>query len=309
MTTHHFEVPRLDGRVALVTGATSGLGLEVASVLASKGASVIVGSRDPERGRVAADRIAAFGGVPPRVVSLDLASLRSVRNAALRIREITSDRLDILVNNGGIMAPPLQFSVDGFESQWATNVIGPAALTWQLLPAIEATPGSRVVFVSSDTHKRARLDDEVIQADVRGENYRGFPIYGRTKLADLLFAGELQAHFDQRHIDAISVAAHPGFSATGIVSSGFAGLPRFAHRIAAAAVGVLGQPVAMGALPILLAATGPGVTGGQYFGPTHFGELRGPPGPARRSAAASDRTLGRMLVARLEQYTRLPAPD
>jgi NAD(P)-dependent dehydrogenase (short-subunit alcohol dehydrogenase family) len=304
----HFEVPRLDGRLALVTGATSGLGLEVASVLASKGASLIVGSRDQQRGQAAVDRISAVGGVRPQVVALDLASLASVRDAALRIRDLTGDRLDILVNNGGIMAPPLHFSADGFESQWATNVIGPAALTWQLLPAIQATPGSRVVFVSSDTHKRARFDDRIIRADVRGENYRGFAIYGRTKLADLLFAGELQAHFDERYIDAVSVAAHPGFSAPGIVSSGFAGLPRFAHRIAAAAVGVLGQPVAMGALPILLAATGRGVTGGQYFGPSHFGELRGPPGPARRSVAATDRQLGRMLVARLEEYTGLTAP-
>jgi NAD(P)-dependent dehydrogenase (short-subunit alcohol dehydrogenase family) len=304
----HFEVPRLDGMVALVTGATSGLGLEVARVLASHGASVIIGSRDPERGRTAAESIAAVGAQPPGVVALDLASVASVRDAAARIRELTGDHLDLLVNNGGIMAPPRSFSVDGFESQWATNVIGPAALTWQLLPAIEATPGSRVVFVSSDTHRRARLDDEIIQADVRGENYRGFAVYGRTKLADLLVANELQVHFDEHHIPSLSVAAHPGFSATGIVSSGFAGLPRFAHRIAAAAVGVLGQPVAMGALPILLAATAPGVTGGQYFGPTHFGELRGPPGPARRSTAATDRKLGRMLVARLEEYTGLSAP-
>ncbi|HEY4267571.1 MAG TPA: SDR family NAD(P)-dependent oxidoreductase [Galbitalea sp.] len=304
----HFEVPRLDGRVALVTGATGGLGLEVARVLAVNGASVILGSRTESRGLAAVETIAAHATVPPRVVALDLASLASVRDAASRIRDLTGDRLDLLVNNGGIMAPPLGFSVDGFELQWATNVIGPAALTWQLLPALEETPGSRVVFVSSDTHRRARLADGLIRDDVRGENYRGFPIYARTKLADLLVANELQAHFDDRNSGAISVAAHPGFSATGIVSSGFAGLPRFAHRIAAAAVGVLGQPVAMGAMPILLAATGADVKGGQYFGPTHFGELRGPPGPAHRSAAATDRDLGRMLVARLEEYTGVRAP-
>jgi protochlorophyllide reductase len=170
------------------------------------------------------------------------------------------------------------------------------------------------VFVSSDTHRRATLDDEIVDADVRGERYRGFDVYGRTKLADLLVAAHLQRVFYAAHGTSISAAAHPGFSATGIVGNGFAGLPRFAHRVATAATGILGQPVAMGALPILYAATAADIGAARdvralpYFGPTWLGELRGPPGQARQSSASRDPELMSMLVRRLEQYTGLEAP-
>jgi protochlorophyllide reductase len=304
-------IPDQTGRTALVTGATGGLGLRVAEVLASHGARVFLGSRNPERGSAALARVAAAASPSapaPQLVDLDLSDLGSVRAAAADIRSRTGDRLDLLVNNGGIMAPPLSYSRDGFELQWATNVIGPAALTWQLLPAIEAVAGSRVVFVSSNRHFKGNFDETLLRSDVRGEAYRGFDVYGRTKLADLLVSYELQRHFDRAGASSLSVAAHPGFTATSIVGSGFASLPPFAHRIATAAVGVLGQPVEVGALPILHAAVAPGVTGSQFFGPTNFFELRGPPGIAARSAASTDDALGGMLLRCLEELTGLSAP-
>jgi NAD(P)-dependent dehydrogenase (short-subunit alcohol dehydrogenase family) len=305
----HASRQDLLGRTAVVTGATGGLGLRVAEVLASRGARVLLGSRNKSRGAAALDRVAsAATGATPDVISLDLSDLASVRSAAAIIRQLTGDRLDLLVNNGGVMAPPLRFSVDGYESQWATNVIGPAALTWLLVPAIERGPASRVVFVSSNRHMKGDFDEKRLRADIGGQDYRGFDYYGRTKLADLLLSYELDRYFRATGSTALSVAAHPGFTATGIVGSGFAGLPVFAHRIATAATGVLGQSVEMGALPILYAATEPDVRGSQFFGPTGPFELRGQPGIARRSAASTSDERGRMLVRVLSELTGIPAP-
>jgi NAD(P)-dependent dehydrogenase (short-subunit alcohol dehydrogenase family) len=298
------DVPDQSGRTALVTGATGGLGLRVAEVLASRGATVLLGSRNPERGAQALARVsAAATGTQPQLVSLDLADLTSVRGAAADIRSRTGDNLDLLINNGGIMAPPLTFSVDGFESQWATNVIGPYILTRSLLPALGSTPGSRVVFVSSSRHSSAHLDEARIRADIRGENYRGFDYYGKTKLADLLLAQQFQQHFHDAGDETLAVAAHPGFTATGIVGSGFAGLPRILRPIANWGSDALGQPVAKGALPILYAATMPEVYGDDYFGPRWLGGLRGYPARAKRSPASTNAELGRTLVRILDELT------
>jgi NAD(P)-dependent dehydrogenase (short-subunit alcohol dehydrogenase family) len=312
MTKHWSEsdIPDQTGRTALVTGATGGLGLRIAEVLATHGARVLLGSRNAEKGASALQQVTAGAtGEPPELIHLDLSGLASVRSAATSVRTLTHDHLDLLVNNGGVMAPPLTFSPDGFELQWATNVIGPAVLTWLLLPALEKTTSSRVVWVSSDQHRRAHLDQTQLQADVRGENYRGFDTYGRTKLADLLLSHNLKQHFQRAGSATISVAAHPGFTATGIVGAGFAALPRWMHRIATAATGILGQPVEAGALPILYAAAAPDVTGDQFFGPTRVGELRGPPGIARRSKASEDDATGRMLARFIEEATGVQVPD
>ena len=298
------DVPDQTGRTIVVSGATGGLGLRVAEVLAAHGARVLVGSRNAERGRTALERIsAAASGAVPELLALDLASLDSVRAAAADIRKRTGDRLDVLINNGGIMAPPLNFSVDGFESQWATNVIGPALLTRLLRPALEQVPGSRVVFVSSTRHRSAKLDEARLRADVRGEDYRGFDYYGRTKLADLLLSYELEREFRHAGAQTLSVAAHPGFSATGIVGSGFAALPNILRPIANWGSDVLGQPVAIGALPILYAATAPGVSGDDYIGPRWLGGLRGRPAHARRSRESTNDEKGRTLVRVVEQLT------
>ena len=300
------DVPDQRGRVAVVTGATGGLGLRIAEVLAARGARVLIGSRNADRGTAALERVrAAAADAAPELVSLDLARLASVRTAAVEIHDRTGGRLDLLINNGGIMAPPLEFSPDGLEMQWATNVLGPAALTWLLLPAIEAVPGSRVVFVSSTRHLSAHLDEARIRADVRGENYRGFDYYGRTKLADLLLTRHLEQRFRDGHVNSLSVAAHPGFTATGIVDKGFASLPRALHPIANWGMDALGQPVEIGALPILYVATAPEVAGGDYFGPRGLRGMRGYPGRAQRSATAQNDELAAMLVRVVEELTRV----
>jgi NAD(P)-dependent dehydrogenase (short-subunit alcohol dehydrogenase family) len=304
------DIPDQTGRTAFVTGATGGLGLRIAEVLAQHGARVLLGSRNTEKGALALRQVAGRATAdPPELIHLDLSNMASVRSAATSVRTITLDQLDLLVNNGGVMAPPLTFSPDGFELQWATNVIGPAALTWLLLPILESTVGSRVVWVSSDQHRRAKLDETKLQAGIRGDDYRGFDTYGQTKLADLQLSHELERHFRRAESTAISVAAHPGFTATGIVGAGFAALPRWMHRVATAATGILGQPVAAGALPILYAATAPGVTGDQFFGPTHLGELRGPPGIAKRSAASQNDDASEMLVRHVAEAAGIAPPD
>jgi NAD(P)-dependent dehydrogenase (short-subunit alcohol dehydrogenase family) len=298
------DVPDQSGRTVVVTGATGGLGLRVSEVLAARGARVLVGSRNPQRGRAALERVSAVAsGAAPELINLDLASLDSVRSGAADIRKRTRDRLDVLINNGGIMAPPLTFSVDGFESQWATNVIGPALLTRLLRPALEPVAGSRVVFVSSTRHRSAMLDEARVRADIRGEGYRGFEYYGRTKLADLLLSHELERQFREAGTQTLSVAAHPGFTATDIVGSGFAALPRALRPIANGGMGFLGQPVAIGALPILYAATAPDVSGGDYIGPRWIGGLRGRPARAKCSRESTSHELGITLVRVVEQLT------
>jgi NAD(P)-dependent dehydrogenase (short-subunit alcohol dehydrogenase family) len=305
------QAPDLLALTAVVTGATGGLGLATTLALARRGARVLIGSRNPERGAAALRLVAAVAtGSAPEVISLDLSSLESVAAAAGDISRRTDGQLDLLINNGGIMAPPLSFSVDGFESQWATNVLGPAALTWQLLPAIEAAPGQpRVVWVSSTRHASATLDQNRVLADVRGENYRGFDYYGRTKLADLLLSRELSKHFVRVGSDAISAAAHPGFTATGIVENGFAGLPRAVRPIANWGARAFGQPVEAGILPILHAATAPEVVGDSYFGPRSLGGLRGKPGPSTRSTASRSDETGESLVKVVSELIGLPSPQ
>jgi protochlorophyllide reductase len=304
-----YDIPDQTGHTAVVTGATGGLGLRVAEVLASRGALVLVGSRNVQRGASALAQVArAARGPAPELVNVDLADLASVTAAAANIRDRTRDRLDLLVNNGGVMAPPRSFSPDGFELQWATNVLGPAALTWLLLPAIEAERSGRVVFVSSTRHHSGSFDEQRLHADLRGDDYRGFDYYGRTKLADLLLSRELQKHFDVTGSRATSVAAHPGFTATGIVGNGFAALPGFLRPAANWGAKAFGQPVEVGALPILVAATDRDVAGGSYLGPTDFGGLRGAPGPSKRSAASESDELGALLVRVVAELTGVTAP-
>jgi len=304
------DVPDQTGRVALVTGATGGLGLRVASVLAAHGARVLVGSRNPDRGEAALAAVTAnASGTAPELVNIDLSSLRSVDDAVEQVLILTGGSLDLLVNNAGVMAPPLRFSVDGFESQWATNVLGAAALTWRLVPALEATPGSRVVFVSSTRHLSATLSEARIRADVRGRDYRGFDYYGRTKLADLVLSRQLDKHFGRRGIDAMALAAHPGFSATSIVENGFAALPGVIRPIANWGGRVFGQPVEMGALPILYAATAADAVGGAYYGPRSLGGLRGYPGPAKRARQSLDDETGAMLSRVVSELTGVSEPD
>ena len=303
------DIPDQTGRTALVTGATGGLGLRVAHVLADAGARVLMTSRNAERGAKALASVSSVATGPvPEIVELDLANLDSVRSAVDDIRERTGDHLDLIINNAGVMAPPLSLTDNGTELQWTTNVFGPALLTWSLLPAIEHVPRSRVVFVSSFVHWAGKFTAERLELDATGEDYVPFAYYGRTKLADLLLSRELERHFLKSRAETISVAAHPGFSSTGLVDSTTVGKPDWVKSVTRLGTDLVAQPADDGALPILFAATEPGVRGSQFFGPAWVFETRGPPTRAMRSPASRSDELGADLLAFVEKHIGIPAP-
>jgi NAD(P)-dependent dehydrogenase (short-subunit alcohol dehydrogenase family) len=298
------DIPDQTGRTAVVTGGTGGLGLRTAIVLAEHGARVLLTSRNAQRGAAALEQVQrAATGADPEIVQLELGDLQSVKDAARDIRERTGDRLDLLINNAGIMAPPLGFSEDGFESQWATNVLGPAALTWLTAPAVEHVEGARVVFVSSLAHFGGSFTANRIERDLRGDGYVAFGVYGRTKLADLLLSRELERSFRRRGSSAISVAAHPGMSATGLIESTTKGKPEWVKTVLRSSISLAGQSAEDGALPSLYAATEPAVRGSQYFGPAWVFETRGPPTRAARTPASRSDELGAILLDEIERTT------
>lgn len=320
-------MPDLTGRTALVTGATSGLGLVTATELARHGARVLLGSRDPDRGARALTSVAATaGGAEPELLALDLADLASVRAAAAAALDRTGSTLDILVNNAGVMAPPLRFTVDGFESQWGTNHLGHAALTWLLYPALAARPGSRVVTVSSLAHRMGAVVPTELDATSRGEHYSPWGSYGLSKLANLLFAVELDRRLrGQRpcrapgkhpgqhpgqHPTVSSVAAHPGFSSTGLVPAMMAHAPPLARTVMSTSTRLLGQSASVGALPQLYAAVAPEVVSGRFYGPRGPGQVRGAPTEVRAARAAHDRRRAQIVWALTAEQTGVnPLPD
>jgi NAD(P)-dependent dehydrogenase (short-subunit alcohol dehydrogenase family) len=280
------DIPDQTGRTVVVTGANSGLGLRSAEVLAARGARVLMACRSPERGAEALKRVLAGGG-KAELVALDLADLSSVRAAAADIRERTGDAVDVLLNNAGVMATPRGWTVDHFETQFGTNHLGHAALTWLLMPALRTRPGARVVTLSSLAHRMGGLDLADPNYEVR--RYSAWQAYGQSKLANLLFANALARHAAAAGIDVTSVAAHPGLTGTNLGAN-------FAKSHGNALLGwvtrawdaVGTQSVEKGALPQLHAATAPGVRPGDYHGPGALGETRGHPAPAARSSAAKD---------------------
>lgn len=288
------DIPDQTGRTALVTGANSGIGFHTALELARAGARVVVSSRDAAKGEEAVRRIEAE--VPQAEVELgvfDLADLESVR----RFARTFADRrgaLDVLVNNAGVMAvPQRRVTTDGFELQLETNHLGHFALTGLLLPALLARAGARVVTVSSTAHRLGRMRFD----DLEGERgYRPWRAYGQSKLANLLFALELDRRASSSGLDLLSVAAHPGLAATNLQTAG-PRLGRFdlSARIGAGIVRPFRQPAKRGALPPLYAATSPEVVGGGFYGPDGPGQARGYPtlvAPSRR--ALEEEAAGRL---------------
>ena len=279
-------IPDLSGRTLIVTGGNSGLGFETARALARRGARVVLACRNPEKAREA---IAKLHAENPRAdlegMALDLASLASVRAFAKRFLA-ENDALHGLVNNAGVMALPRCETVDGFEMQLGTNHFGHFALTGLLLEALLATPGSRVVNLSSTMHKTGRMRFD----DLHGErSYGKWTAYGQSKLANLLFTYELQRRLAAKRAATISVASHPGYAATNLQ---FAGPRMQGSALLEAGAGllnrILSQSAEMGALPSLYAATAPGVQGGDYFGPGGFAEMWGPPRKVGSSARSHD---------------------
>ena len=287
------DIPDQQGRTAVITGANSGIGLEAARYLAARGAHVVLACRDEGKARTAAAQIGAeVPGAEADTVALDLSSLESVRAAGAEIRS-RYPRLDLLVNNAGVMMPPLGRTTDGFELQFGTNHLGHFALTGLVLPSLLGVPGSRVVTVSSNGHKVGRIRFDDLQWE---HGYRRMGAYAQSKLANLLFTYELQRRLAAAAAPTIAVAAHPGTSDTALVRH----LPAFAQLGSRLAPN---QGAAMGALPTLRAATDPAVAGGDYYGPAGLGEFAGPPRLVRSSSRSHDEAAQRRLWSVSEELT------
>jgi NAD(P)-dependent dehydrogenase (short-subunit alcohol dehydrogenase family) len=292
-------VPGQRGRLAVVTGANTGLGFETARVLAARGASVVLAVRDTDKGKAAAARIAGTApGANVTVQPLDLASLDSIRAAAGELRA-RHPRIDLLINNAGVMFPPRQTTRDGFELQLGTNHLGHFALTGLLLEQMLPVPGSRVVTVSSQAHRiRARINFDDLQAE---RSYSRVAAYSQSKLANLMFTYELARRLSAAATTTIAVAAHPGLAATELTRHTPAIAAFFYAR-------VISQNPAMGALPTLRAATDPGVLGGQYYGPGRLLGTRGYPKLAASSRQSRDTAIQRRLWTVSEELTGVTFP-
>ncbi|MEW2145309.1 SDR family NAD(P)-dependent oxidoreductase [Micromonospora vinacea] len=290
------QMARQDGRVAVVTGANTGLGFETARQLAEHGASVVLAVRDTAKGKTAAARI--NGDVS--VQELDLTSLDSVRAAAAGLRA-THPRIDLLINNAGVMYTPKQTTRDGFEVQFGTNHLGHFALTGLLLDLLLPVPGSRVVTVSSVGHRiRAAIHFDDLQFE---RSYGRVAAYGQSKLANLMFTYELQRRLAP-HGTTVAVAAHPGVSNTELVRNSPAAVRAPITWLAP----VITQPATAGALPTLRAATDPSVLGGQYYGPDGLGEVRGYPRLVTSSPESYDVGVQQRLWAVSEDLTGVRFP-
>lgn len=288
------DIPHQRGRIALITGGSSGIGLETARVLAARGARTVLACRDVERGRAAA---AGLDG-DADVVRLDLASLGSVRQAAAEVRG-RYGRLDLLVNNAGVMFPPHERTEDGFEVHFGVNHLGHFALTLLLLDLMRQVPGSRVVTVSSLAH-RAALGGLDAEAARSAGGRRSVAAYGRSKLANLMFSRELQRRLAEEGARTVAVAAHPGLSATGLWRGD---APAPLRPVSRAALRFLARPQARAAEPVVQAATGRWVLAGAYLGPGRLVETRGVPAPARSSRVSRDERAQLRLWEMSEELT------
>jgi NAD(P)-dependent dehydrogenase (short-subunit alcohol dehydrogenase family) len=289
------DIPDQRGRTAIVTGANTGLGYETATALAARGARVVLAVRNLEKGRAAADLIVrANPGAEVSVQELDLTSLSSIEQAAHQLRS-AHDQLDLLINNAGVMMTPRSTTKDGFELQFGTNHLGHFAFTGHLLDLLVSTPLSRVVTVSSLGHRTGRIRFDDLQSERR---YTRAGAYGQSKLANLLFTYELQRRLSGT--DTIAVAAHPGGSSSE--------LSRYLPNAVKLAFQLMEQSGEMGALPTLRAATDPNVTGGDYYGPGGFAEMRGHPDVVESNGRSHDIDVARRLWTVSEQLTGVTVP-
>ena len=298
------DIPDLSGKRAVITGVTGGLGLHTAIGLAAKGAELVVTARHAGKATEAVERI--ITKVPDAaidVVSLDLADLADVKRAAASCAK-TYDRIDILVNNAGIMATPKATTADGFELQIGTNHLGHFAWTATLWPLLVAS-AARIVTVSSFMHRSVGgIDLRSLTQEGSPRRYGRWKSYGESKLADLLFALELDRRAKASGTRTVSVAAHPGYASTNLTKTGPTvnglSLPGIGmHQVSK----ILGQPASHGAWPLLMAATDPELTGGEYIGPSGFSEMRGRPTHVGMTRAARDEQLADDLWAASETAT------
>ncbi|MDX2166577.1 MAG: oxidoreductase [Deltaproteobacteria bacterium] len=295
------DLPDCSGKTVMITGANSGLGYEAALARAGKRARVLLACRDQAKGAAALAQIrAAYPDASVELVPLDLASLADIRRCAAEVAA-AAPRLDVLMNNAGVMALPRRDTADGFEMQIGTNHLGHFALTGLLLAPLLAAPAARIVTLSSGAHRMGRMRfDDLNWRD----GYRPWGAYGQSKLANLLFTYELQRKLAAAGAAAISVAAHPGYAATNLQAAG----PRMEgsslkERIMEIGNALFSQSAAMGALPQLYAATAPDVQGGAYYGPDGLGELWGHPRAVQSNKASQDRGAAQRLWELSEQLT------
>ncbi len=295
------DMPDLSGKKMIVTGANSGVGYEAARAFAEKGAHVVFACRSREKAEAAVAHLREQApAVSVEIMLLDLADLGSVTAFAQQYNA-RHGRLDILVNNAGVMAIPYRRTADGFEMQYGTNHLGHFALTGQLLALLLATAGARVVTVSSNLHRTGQINFDDLQSK---ESYNKRAAYNQSKLANLLFAYELQRRLAGAGHEVISVGAHPGYSATNLQYAGPSlEQSSLQHGLISVANALFAQSSEMGALPTLYAATAPDVNGCDYIGPGGFIHMRGYPVKELSSKASYEETAARRLWAISEEMT------
>lgn len=292
------DIPDLAGKVIIVTGGNSGLGYESVKTFAEKGAEVIMASRNAQKAEAA--KSAIMQGNPSGkvvIMELDLGSLDSVKSFGSAYKK-QYDRLDVLLNNAGIMMTPYQLTKDGFESQLGTNHFGHFALTGQLFDLLKKTPGSRIVNVSSLAHKKGTFDFDDLLYN-HGKSYDPMKAYNRSKMANLLFTYELQRKLDGK-TNVMTVAAHPGVSMTNLASH----LKNtFMFKLFSLFSGLIAHPVADGALPQIRAAVDPAAKAGNYYGPAGFNEMKGAPVVVQSNSASHNEQIAQKLWEVTEKLT------
>ena len=284
------QMPSLTGKIVLVTGANSGLGLESARLLASRGAEVIMACRNQSKGQQALEQIKAeFPEARLKLMTLDLADQQSVKDFTTALKS-QYPHLDILLNNAGVMAPPLSRTKDGFEMQFGTNHLGHFTLTGLLLEMLEKAEAPRIVTVSSVAHKFGRIYFDNLNAET---GYFRWTFYGQSKLANLIFSRELHRRLQEKGSKISSIAVHPGYSDTNLqTGTAFAAFNRF-----------FAQPQQMGCYPSIYAATSAEARSGEYYGPNGFMEMAGYPAKAQVRKLARNEDAAKQLWQVSEKLT------
>lgn len=288
------NVPDQKGKISIVTGSSSGIGYETARVLANKNAKVIIAVRNLIKGNKAAEKIKSQNSnADIEVMEINLANLNSVKKFVEDCKNKYS-KLDLLINNAGVMIPPYSKTADGFELQFGTNHLGHFALTAQLFELIKNTPGSRIVNVSSGAHKYGNINFNDLEWEKR--NYKAWKAYGDSKIANLYFTYELAKKLEEKNINSITAAAHPGWTATDLQRH--SGIFEFMNKFFA-------QKIEMGALPTIYAATAEGVKSSEYYGPSGWQELKGYPKKVESNELSHNKKIAAKLWEVSEELTGL----